>query len=156
MTTPEKPKFSIRKLASQTGHDRASIARWTAGAADETEALARIREHEGDAKFDPATGLSWYQAKQREAALAARRANAEAERRASEAWLPVETHQEIIAQLVTRLDQLPAKLLSEAGLTPAQATALQRALDQAREEAHAAILTMAHKKQNQTDETEAE
>ena len=133
----KKRKFSIRELATKTGHDRATLNRWLAGITSEPEALAAIAEHEaaGGAKpgtVDPKTGLSWFQAKLRDDVIEKRRLNEIAEKAKCNEWFPTQLASEIFKSLIERLENIPGRLASEQGLTGKQVIAMRRLIDEAR------------------------
>jgi hypothetical protein len=140
-----KPKLSIRTLAKKTGADRASIAKWIAGIDSEEEALATIREHQKNSKagaIDPATGLTWFQAKLREDTLRQRRENQEADEVQAERWMLTSDHFRMVKALVDRIEAIPSKASSELGLTSPQAIGIRRMLDEARTAAGKQIAAM--------------
>lgn len=118
-----------------TGADRASIAKWCAGITDRDEAVEVIKaklKEKTKKHLDPATGLPWALAKEREQALKLRRLNEEAEKTKGEVWMATSTHHKIVALLVNQLDQLAGRAKSQLGLDGSQATQLQKMVDEVR------------------------
>jgi hypothetical protein len=132
-----KAGLSIRGLARETGADRASIKKWTAGITDKAEALRVIRERQkkkegNEANVDPDTGLTWFQAKQKEEALKLRRLNETAENQKNETWMATATHHEIVSLIMNQLEQLPGKVASQFGLDARQSEVMRRLIDEVR------------------------
>ena len=57
------------------------------------------------------------------------------DRKLSEEWLTWEDHRKVLSTLVNRLEQVPGKARSEAGLSDAQTAIVQRMIDEARSDA---------------------
>ena len=134
-----KTKYCInyRQLSSETGHDRASLAKWFAGRNPKSkeEAMAIIDEHDTKATpeaTDSVSGLSWFQASMREDTLRKRRVNEEAEAIQQKLWMRTDDVLAMLRLIVSRLEQLPAVVKSEAGLSDAQALTMQRKIDDMR------------------------
>ena len=133
----KKAKFSIRKLASETGFDRGSISRWLSGGNPQSreEALEIIAEHTrsgAPGTTDPSSGLSWAAASKREQTLRQRRENLEATAIQERIWFPTATMLDILRAVVTRLEGFPSKVASEAGLSESQVATVQRNIDDLR------------------------
>lgn len=130
----KKYRVNYRQLSRETGHDRASLAKWFDGRNPKTkqEALAIIDEREPKAApdaTDPASGLSWFQASQREDTLRKRRANEEQEAIQAKRWMLAEDVFAILRAAMNRIEQFTGKVKSEAGLTDTQAAVVQKNLD---------------------------
>ena len=133
----KKAKFSIRRLASETGFDRGSITKWLEGRTPRSrkEAIEIIAEHTrsgAPGATDPASGLTWAVACKRETALRQRRANAEALAVQEGRWFPTAEMVSILSGIVARLESFPAKVRSEAGLSESQVVTVQRNIDDLR------------------------
>ena len=133
----KKAKFSIRRLASETGIDRSTITKWLEGRTPQskTEAIRIIGEHAragAPGATDPASGLSWPVACKREATLRQRRENLEALAVQEGRWFETSTMLTILRAVVTRLEGFPAKVASEAGLSESQVVTVQRNVDDLR------------------------
>ena len=133
----KKAKFSLRKLASETGIDRGTITKWLSGRTprSRTEALRIIGEHRragAPGATDPASGLTWAAACKRESALRQRRENAEALAVQAGRWFPTATMLDILRAVVTRLEGFPSKVRSEAGLSDSQGAVLAANVDDLR------------------------
>jgi hypothetical protein len=85
--------------------------------------------------FDPVTGLTWAQADMREEALAKRRENEIQDKKKSGEWMEVATHHAILASVIEKLESLPGKARSEAGLSDRQMEIIRRLHDEARSSA---------------------
>ena len=131
-----KAKFSIRKLASETGIDRGTITKWLEGRNPKSkkEAIEIIGERDRACAgaTDPASGLTWAVACKREATLRQRRANLEALAVQEGRWFPTATMLDILRAVVARLEGFPAKVASEAGLSESQVATVQRNIDDLR------------------------
>jgi hypothetical protein len=143
----KKYQVNYRQLSRETGHDRASLARWFDGRnpKNKQEALAIIDEREPKAApdaTDPASGLSWFQSSQREDTLRKRRANEEATEVQAKRWVLAEDVFAVLRTLVIRLEQWPVKIKSEAGLNETQGAIAQKLLDEIRAEVRQYILTL--------------
>ena len=133
----KKAKFSIRRLASETGIDRGTITKWLEGRTprSKTEALAIISEHAragAPGATDPASGLTWASASKREQTLRQRRENLEATALQERIWFPTAEMLSILSGIVARLEGFPAKVASEAGLSDSQVATVQRNIDDLR------------------------
>ena len=130
-------KLSVRALAKKTQCDRDSVSKWIEGAETEEQALKQILERKGRTAtaLDPASGMSWWQARLKEDVLRMRAEREEREAIQQEKWMLTDDHFRIISSLMGRIEQVPGKVSSEQGLSPGQTLALRRAIDEARETA---------------------
>jgi hypothetical protein len=138
-----KSKLSIRRLAQQTGADRASIAKWIEGVTDEAQALIIIAEHQRKAK--PGKRMSWFQRKAKEDARRLTRENEEAEAVQSKRWTKTDDVCAILRAVVARMEQWPCKVRSEGGLNDTQTAVLQKCLDDLRTQIASDILALGQK-----------
>jgi DNA-binding transcriptional MerR regulator len=78
------------------------------------------------------TGLTYAQALMKERAIKERRENEEAEAVQSKRWFPTDKMLEMFAAIVNRMEQLPGKVRSEAGLSETQMAVVQAKVDDTR------------------------
>ena len=140
-------KTNAHRLYQKTGAGERNITRWMTEAgidfSNEKKCLAVIAEHrhktprkaKDDPKnIDPDSGLTWHQSGEKEKAIAQRIKNQESLMAQSKDWTRTDEMLSIIKNLCTKLDQFPAKLKSQAGLTAEQAATAQKILDDIRAE----------------------
>lgn len=133
--------LSISSLAEKTGADRRSIKKWLSldNPKTEEEAIAIITAHKSkkvepdEANIDPKTGLTWFQAKQKEEVLEKRRENRIADKLEDKTYMLSADHHAILASMCSKLEQIPAKAKSEMGLSESHRAKLQRMIDEARD-----------------------
>jgi hypothetical protein len=156
-----KKEFVTAEIAAAAGCDRASVVKWLALEGVKPvriekngkrkpfkfygpDALEVVKSHCKQvakkngavaSNFDPETGLTWAQAEMREEALAKRRENEIQDKKKSGEWMEVETHHAILAAVIEKLDSLPGKARSEAGLSDRQMEIIRRLHDEARSSA---------------------
>lgn len=82
--------------------------------------------------IDPVSGLTWHEAKLREATIAQRLSNQEKATKLSKEWVTAERHFALLKGLCSKIDQCPAKAKSQLNLTEEQRIELQKILDDAR------------------------
>lgn len=142
---------NINQLFEETGAESRYIKKWLLDAglrlpdgspdcSDREKCLEIIRGHQRktaeseEFNGDKSTGLSWGQAKLREDTIRLRIDNADAEKRQSKEWMPSAEHLDVIKALCTKLDQAPAKMKSQLGLTEEQRVGAQKIIDDIRME----------------------
>ena len=154
--------LTIIGLARLTGADRDAVSKWLAledlqpvkvvkrrgrdvRFYDPEKALPIIERHRRvlrakDAPADKASkaakgAKSWFALKQQQEYRKLKRENDIEDRKLSEEWLTWEDHRKVLSTLVNRLEQVPGKARSEAGLSDAQTAIVQRMIDEARSDA---------------------
>jgi hypothetical protein len=143
----KKKQLTLSGLALETGSTRQNIRKWltdedllkkgkiTAGT--HQACIDCIREHQrarSPQAIDPATGLTWTQSSKREETLLRRLEREVIERKSANEWLTAEYHLQILRNLVDRIELVPGRLKSQLGLNEAQKQAIQKTLDDIREE----------------------
>lgn len=157
---PRKPNdgITINQLAEETGSDRTSIKKWLKADGIQPLHRERLGKHDSDIyprdrslecvyahqsrnapettkhTHDPVTGLTWFQAKTREEALAKRRENENASALADGTLIKLSDVEKLIGIVINRLELIPSKMQSEHNLPSPATKRLQSLLDEARSE----------------------
>lgn len=92
----------------------------------------RVASRNGESNIDPESKLTWAQLSLKEKAIATQRENERARRLEADEIMLTTRHHQILSAVMGRIEQVPGKVKSEAGLDDRQFAVLCREIDNAR------------------------
>ena len=130
---------SAHSLSKKTGASWRSVVAWLEEAGKKASdpgayelVKARHEKRPTSAGADPKPGLTWFQLKTKEEALARQRENRIADKIEKQEYMAASDVLELLSAFCNRLEQIPGKVKSELGLSDAHTKRIQKMLDEAR------------------------